>query len=416
MLTNEFPILDFLNQQYDTEGFITGPGGTGKTEQLIQIVKTLNLHRIEYLVVAYTNKAVEVISKRVPSANVSTLHSWLKKRPGINQKATNLRSLVISSQFGEPKPIKLLIVDEFSMIGDSDYFSIGELIDPNLNGKIHMHTLYIGDLSQLSPINGKCLITPSGDFWLNLTKVYRNDNDLQKPLAKIRLAIASGNDLYIQENSNLILESNLADAYSKCASTSKILLAFTNKKVQEYNAIIQGYDMPKAGDIIFDHVTKVNRTILKVLTTKDIDVIHTPRTNEVIDKYTKFNPLKTLLSLPYLNFYELDNGDVVAAIFGVFKAKTVKDHLGKVLIDKNAKGQDSKEAYKLYKTVTDYVFTFDFPYCMTTHKTQGSEWDYVFVDTIDYNVCFNYVEKLKLLYVGMSRAKQYCYINTLNFN
>lgn len=416
MLKDEFPILEFLKQEEYTEGFITGPGGSGKTEQLISIVKQLNKHKIEYLVVAYTNKAVEVIANRVPDVNAATLHSWLKKRPGINQKATSLHSLVVSSQFGEPRPIKILIVDEFSMIGDSDYFSIGELIDPNLNGEVHMHTLYIGDLAQLSPIKGRCMIEPNGDYWLNLTKIYRTTNDLQIPLAKIRDAIDSGDALYIEENKNLILSDDLVKDYKNCKSDSKVMLAFTNKKVQEYNALIQGYDKPKDGDIIFDHVNKKNRRIVKVLTKDEVVYLNTPRTGEVIDAQTKFNPLKTLLNLPYLDFYELDNGIVVAAIFGVFKAKTVKDHLGKVLVQKNSSCQDSKDAYKMYKTVSDYVFTLDFTHCITTHKTQGSEWDYAFVDTIDYNICINQIEKLKLLYVGMSRARLSCYVNTLDFN
>jgi ATP-dependent exoDNAse (exonuclease V) alpha subunit len=416
MLKEEFPILEFLAQEDYNEGFITGPGGSGKTEQLIKIVDTLNTHKIEYLVVAFTNKAVEVIKNRVPTANVSTLHSWLKKRPGINSNAKNLNALVVSSQFGEPRPIQVLIVDEFSMIGDKDYYSIGELIDPNLNGEVHMHTLYIGDLSQLSPVKGFCMISPNGDYWLNLTHIYRTTNDLQIPLQELRDAIDGNYTPELSSNNNLHLVSDVAKEYTKCNSNSKVLLAYTNKKVQELNATVQGRDKPIVGDIIFDQVTKVNRTIVNLIDRKDVVYLDTPRKGEVIDVNTKYNPLKTLLELPYLDFYELDNGKIVAAIFGVYKAKTVKDHLGKVLVDKNAKGEDSKLAYKMYKTVSDYTFTFDFTHCITTHKTQGSEWDYAFIDTEDYNICFNQTEKLKLLYVGMSRARKDCYVNTLSFS
>ena len=148
----EFPILEFLKQKKTHEGFITGPGGSGKTEMLINICNILNEAKINYRVVAYTNKAVEVINKRVPTAPTSTLHSWLTKRPGINSKAKHLKSLMISNQYGVPAPLQLLIVDEFSMVSEEDYADIGMLVDPDMEGDIKLYTLYIGDLAQLPPI------------------------------------------------------------------------------------------------------------------------------------------------------------------------------------------------------------------------------------------------------------------------
>lgn len=426
-LDDDFPILEFLNQSEYSEGFITGPGGSGKTEQLINIVEILEKHKINYLVVAYTNKAVDVIKNRVPSANVSTLHSWLKKRPGINQKAKSIHSLVISQQYGSPEPLQLLIIDEFSMVSEDDYFSIGELVDPEMNGDVHLHSLYIGDLSQLSPIKGVCPITPYSPFWLELTKVHRNTNELQKPLSNLRKMISAIEDgekpnkviKPLEANNDFIRGVNILDLYRKHKTESKILLAYTNEKVEYYNKVLAGKEKPEAGDIVFNSTMKQQQTVIRVVPKEEVSnskniLIKLPGIG-YIGWDTKYNPLKTLVNQPYINFYEvecLDSVYIIAGIFGSYVNKKVRESLGNTLVELNKQEKDSTNAYKLYKTINDTTHSLDFNYCMTTHKTQGSEWDYVFIDSEDYSKCINIKEQLKLLYVGISRARERCYMNT----
>ena len=123
-------IKHFLSDPEENEAFITGPAGSGKTTALIEVVKQLNDMGIKYRVVAYTHKAKDVLISKLPAdTDISTLHSWLKKRPGINEKAKSLKALVTTMQFGQPVYIQLLIVDEFSFVGEKDYYSIGKLQD-----------------------------------------------------------------------------------------------------------------------------------------------------------------------------------------------------------------------------------------------------------------------------------------------
>lgn len=422
----KFPILEFLKQQDHSEGFITGPGGSGKTEALIDIIKELNANKITYQIVAYTNKAADVIRNRVPEAPVSTLHSWLKKRPGINSMAKSLHTLITSKQYGEPEPLQLLIVDEFSMIDEADYFSIGDLVDPDFEGVIKLHTLYIGDLSQLSPIKGACPIIPQEPFWVQLTKIYRTTNSLQKPLGMLRDMIQRVTDgesvksvvKPLKPNKNFIRKVNIIEEYKKCESSSKVLLAYTNEKVEHYNKMLQGRAKPIDGDIVFDSTSKKVITIARVMDKAEIRnrqdiVIQTPIGS--INWETKYNPIKTLLTLAFVNYYEVEiNGEeyVIAGIFGSYVNKKVREFLGNDLVQLNRENKDSSKAYKIYKTVNDCTHHLDFNYCITTHKTQGSEWDYVFIDSEDYNRCLNMLERLKLLYVGISRAKETCFMNT----
>jgi len=416
----EFPILEFLNQKKTHEGFITGPGGSGKTEMLINICNILNEAKINYRVVAYTNKAVEVINKRVPTAPTSTLHSWLTKRPGINSKAKHLKSLMISNQYGVPAPLQLLIVDEFSMVSEEDYADIGMLVDPDMEGDIKLYTLYIGDLAQLPPIKSVCPVYPAGNFWLKLTKIWRSNKQLQEPLQKLRDMI---DDIesgipeaeaihYLHANESFIRNIDVVEAYKSFDSPNKVLLAYTNEAVQLHNAKLQGHDKVKAGDVIFDSTNKCSHIVKRILpNTPMLMELMYHTANGIIHKETKYNPLKTLMKLPFVQFIETENNINIPIIFGAYNNKIARENLGKILVNLNREGKDSSQAYKMYKCVNDYTSNVDFNHCITTHKTQGSEWDYVFIDSIDYQKCKNTLEKLKLLYVGISRAKVSCFLN-----
>ena len=407
-----FDIKKFLEDKNESEAFITGPGGSGKTEHLIGIVKELNKLKIPYQVVAFTNKAVEVIQERVPNAPSSTLHSWLKKRPGINSEAKHLRTLITSKQFGKPEPLRLLIVDEFSMIDESDYFSIGELIDPNMTGDILLKTLYIGDLSQLSPIKGSCPIVPQGDYWTQLTNNYRTKNQLQDTLAILRDMINNEEfDTYLNQNNDFLRDRRIIQEYKENDSESKILLAYTNEMVQKINKLIQGYDIPKSGDIMFNNSTKEMVKLVRELDPDEVYMLHTPMKDVVLTEETKYNPLNTLKSLPYVRYYELEDGRTIAGIFGSYENKSIRSKLGTSLTEKNKAGKNSKKEYKIFKCVNDYVCVLDFGHCVTTHKTQGSEWDYVYIASKDYEKCLNRLERLKLFYVGISRARLKCYLD-----
>ena len=91
-----------------TEMFITGGAGTGKTTRIADIVDKLLADKVAFQVVAYTNKARDVLRSKMPEVDedsITTLHSWLKKRPTINSKARSINAITISHQYGEPQQL-----------------------------------------------------------------------------------------------------------------------------------------------------------------------------------------------------------------------------------------------------------------------------------------------------------------------
>ena len=124
--------IDLFNKFMDDleafDMFITGQAGTGKTTLLAQLVQQLLDSEIPTVVCAYTHKAKAILESKLPAdADVRTLHSFLRKRPSINEEAKSIAKLQKTSQFGKPEPAKVLIVDEFSMVSEADAMSIGEL-------------------------------------------------------------------------------------------------------------------------------------------------------------------------------------------------------------------------------------------------------------------------------------------------
>lgn len=392
-------IREFLTSD-EPEAFVTGPAGSGKTTALKATVEILNELNINYLVTAYTHKAKNVLESKLPQGTpIKTLHSWLKKRPGINSKAKHIKNLMTSHQQGKPEHLQLLIVDEFSFINEEDYMSIGELQDELalttdecvgcgrvvLDGEEckcgcketkevaipPIKVLYVGDLNQLSPVKGWSAVTPIGPFWTKLTVVHRNTSELMKPLSKL-VSMIEGKiaPAYLKANKDFIRQVDIDEAYLADKEVDKIMLAYTNKAVEAHNIRIQGYSVPKLGDIVYLPTLRCDKVFTEVFDTIPDNVeLLTP--NGLINKDTKYNPFKTLQQHSYIKYYLFDDSTIVPGIFGSYQNKIVRDRIGAALVAKNKANQDSTKEFKEYKCINDYVSIMDFNHCMTIHKSQG---------------------------------------------
>jgi len=406
-------LLDNFLSSNELEMFVTGPAGSGKTTLLHKLVTRLVELNINFLVVAYTHKAKDVLIKKLPEGTpVRTLHSWLKKRPGINQKAKHMSSLMVNKQMGRPDPLQVLIVDEFSFVGEKDYFSIGELQDElelEGTGAKPIKVIYSGDLNQLSPVNDVQVILPHKPFWIQLTEIHRTTTTISKPLSELVEMIEGRREPhYLEPTPHFIRGVDLLSKYLEDPEEDKAMFAYTNRAVQTYNALVQGYSEPKPGDSIYS--TTLKETFrLSHIETEYYGVCFTP--NGPIDSTTKYNPLGFLNSKEYIKFFVMDSGLVIPGIFGSYNNKVIRERLGKALVEANKKELESKHLYREYKTVNDFVSQLDFTHCATIHTSQGSEYKNVYIDSQDLAFCRDTYEQMKLLYVGMSRAKEFIYLS-----
>ena len=122
---------DFLKDQRAWYMYITGAAGTGKTTSLAEHVQYCIDEGIPYMVCAYTHKACGILRTKLPdNAEVSTLHSFLSKRPTINTEAKHYKHINSNSKSkGLSAKPKVVFVDEFSQVGERDYMDIVDYQD-----------------------------------------------------------------------------------------------------------------------------------------------------------------------------------------------------------------------------------------------------------------------------------------------
>lgn len=412
---------------------LEGSAGTGKTTGLSEICLYLNTLGIPYAVTAFTHKAVHILQSKLPEGtNIVTLHKFLKKRPTINSNATKRTQLTVNSKFGEPEFIRLLVIDEFSMVSEADYMDIGYYQDPEYEGDCKFKVLYVGDSNQLPSVTVTADIRT--DIELKLTKVWRQagDNPILDTLIELtKFVEGTKTPYYLPAHETFIRKVDLVEEYFKSKETDKIILAYTNEKVQSLNASIQGRDYPEIGDIVFD-ATK--RRLAKLLAFVDNPTrCDTPNGELVLDM--KFKPLESLIDEGYtFVILEDEDGDqyTVPMIFGMYTYKCKADELSReateankaIEIKHNSRATEWAKAnpqtplarhragaWRRFLTFNDYVTVCDFSHAMTVHKSQGSTYNEVYVALTDLKKAFDKELLFKLLYVAVSRASNKVYMD-----
>lgn len=159
--------------------FITGPGGTGKSCLIRQIVKSAEKRNSKTQVCAMTGCAAILLG-----CMASTLHSWsgIKMGKGLAcEIITNIRNN--KKACSRWRSLKTLILDEVSMLSKRLFEILNEIgkeirMDPRPFGGLQL--VFTGDFYQLPPINGPeegsgqfCF---ESDLWY---KVFPIDNNIQ---------------------------------------------------------------------------------------------------------------------------------------------------------------------------------------------------------------------------------------------
>lgn len=429
--------------------YITGAAGTGKTTDLKHQVQYCMDNDIAYIVCAYTHKACRILRSKLPEgANVGTLHSVLKKRPTINQHATNMSHIQVSMQHGAPEKAQVLFIDEYSMVGESDGADILTSQDPNYTGECEMKVVWLGDPNQLPPVGERQYVVPKGDYAVQLTKIYRqkDGNKLLDTLGQLVQYINNPKSAKaLLPHENFIRGVDIVEEYTQLireasdfgAETNAVLLAYTNKRVETLNALIQGRPQPEINDALFSPNTRATYRLVRELDPLEITYVDLPHINEQLHLNTKYKTLEYLISSQMCRFAEVvDEEDeheqvkVVAFTFGHYQHKTYLERLKKAAAKSNADiesrnrgytgasfakrfpqnplARARSKAWRDFLTYNETAHCLDFVHAMTVHKSQGSTFDCVFVDTQDLGTCADrdFAMYLKLMYVAISRASQ----------
>lgn len=359
---------------------ISGAAGTGKTTLVRYLIHKLGLDLTDVLFVAYMGKATMQLKRNGLPAK--TIHSTCYTFEKVVARDEDGKMIILPN--GRPKMtfefvlkdnlpphIKLIVVDEAGMVSEKyakDLLSFG------------LPVVVLGDLNQLDPPFGKSFFLKNPD--VILTELMRqSEND---PIVWLAQRVLQNKPLPIgvYGKSAVITKKDLNEFTMKSAD---IILTSTNKLRHNVNTIFRE-KFEKYTDLNFPHVGE------KVICRKN-------NYNKVIDdNISLVNGLSGIVE--YVDKSSFDGKKLCMD----FRPDFLDTKLFKNLyIDYNYLNRPpSSELEMDYSTL--FLDKFEYAYAITTHLSQGSQWDNVLV-LAEQNAFSPEVTK-KILYTAITRASK----------
>lgn len=454
-------LIEFINSEYDENNYkiaLTGAAGTGKTYLLKAIIENCNLSYSTIGVAAPTHKACRVLYESIGlnRIKINTLGSVLGLRPNYDSTKFDINNPPFDPR-GKIK-IKgcfLYIIDEASMI-ESNLCKLLEKVCKVNKCKI----IYVGDSFQLPPVGEKHSYAFHNIPIYELNEIVRQgiDNPISPLLTMLRKDIKLKTHTfleYIWTNKSKFNEDNtkgykvcndvefqtiMYNNYNDETLTKNIdfvkTIAYTNGCVNNYNNYIRNSiikDCDKSiitkNDLITSYCTIVNQFNDVVIENSEEYIIKDV-VNYVHPKYQ----LKGFM----IRFIKIHGGEITTPLF-------IVDHTDKFTLNmyvkitqelinssKNAnirvKSQKWKDYYNFKEScllLTNiikndgtiiYKRDLDYGFALTSHKSQGSTFDTIFVDVHDIvydkrNMPYTDIDNVnRRLYVACGRCKNKLYL------
>lgn len=384
---------------------IRGYSGTGKStlvahcvEQYPKLMETLRLldpnrkkgEELEIQLTATTNKAAEALASAT-HCQVRTIQSVLGLRVHTDY-GTGKTELRVK-RGATPVEDLLLFIDEASYIDRS-------LMEMVFKQTQRCKIVFVGDPAQLLTVN--CTHSPvfnAGFDEVRMTQVVRqaDDNPIVALSAKFRDTVEQGewfsfvpDNQHIQHMPREAFDKAVAQEFTRTGRQPQDsrVLAWTNKRVIAYNkaiaALSRGTSEFNVGDyaVCNQHVSNGTyplRTDQQVLITH---IGHVTKQHEVPGR-----------------FVQLDN----RAEYFMPLSKAEWD-----LAIRTARKRGDPQY--ILQEMTDQWVDLRELYSSTINKAQGSTYNQVFIDLDDLSKCNNSNQLARMLYVGVSRARERVYL------
>lgn len=434
---------------------LSGPGGTGKTFVTNYIIEHSKYSSSMFYLAAPTHKACRILSNATGGRKVTTIQAAFGFRLDTNIEDFD-PNLPAFKPIGPPKVanVKVLVVDEASMLNKA----LVTYINKYCNDR-QIKVLYIGDASQLAPVNEKVSTAFKNAYKTSeLKEIVRQekDNPVTELLAMLRddIKYRTFNFLsYIYKNRENINGDVGYKVYTRQEFTNVVInkfsdenfatnvdlyrmVAYTNNAVSYWNKVIRQTIVRNADKTIINR----NDLIMSYTTIVDDfnDIIINNSEEYIIKDIVNYEDETYNFKGFMIKFQAIHGGAVTKPLFVInhFDAYTLKTYCDEVnyLINK-AKNADTstrsscwkkyyefKRKYLLLENVVDYTGKIiisrdiDYGFALTSHRSQGSTYDNVFVDINDMcydknGIPYNDIDDLlRRLYVACSRCRNKLYI------
>lgn len=454
-------LIEFIKAPYNQKDYkraLCGAAGTGKTYLVKAIIRNCGLSYSTIGLSAPTHKACRVLSESIqlPNIKVNTLQSDLGLKLNFNVEKFDIRNPPFDPH-GRIKigDYKLYIVDEASMINKGLCKFLEKTCVSN-----QCKIIYIGDDYQLSPVgeNYSTAFKSTKCFYLRQIVRQEEDNPIRHLLDLLRFDIEHRTFRFLEYITahRSEFDSNEIKGYKVCTSnefnslmynnfndpelTKNVdftkVIAYTNAVVSNWNKVIRNAIIEKAdtsiitnNDLIISYTTLVN-VFNECIITNSEDYIIKDVVNYTHPKYA----IKGFM----VRFQAIHGGKVSSPLFVVDhkdpNSVRMYLNLSEKFIDiaKKATAKTRAQAWKDYYNFKEgclllanivksdgtilYGRDLDYGFALTSHKSQGSTFDTVFVDVNDIVYDRNgqpYTDAEQInrrLYVACSRAKYKLYL------
>jgi intracellular sulfur oxidation DsrE/DsrF family protein len=384
---------------------LAGYAGTGKTTIIENIVNYLNKKNEPTVIVAPTNKAVTVLKKKLFSteaiAELATIHKVIYGQP--------------DSITGEwiPKSIKkgtTYIIDESSMINKKVLEDMMTLFT-----EFNCRAIFIGDSFQLEPIDEDPQLFSwnkeefnKGDKY-QLTEVKRQEKGSILSLAtfirtveKALLPNTSEGGFHKLSNKNEMVALWQKDIKAK---EDVILITSTNPARLKYNKLARSANWGKKAK-------KAINDGEQLMAVNNSDSLSNGQTFQV-SNYNETGSFEYLISISYktplklsLRYGEVLVDGISQTILFVPELPWASLH-GQQLISANINTNSLPEELINHENRTPKfrsdIIISTYGYAITAHKSQGSEWEKVYLDASWMADSWN---SARWLYTAVTRASQ----------
>lgn len=429
-------INDFIYSSGQNICVLKGFAGTGKTYIVSRVVKNLWKIKKPVILLAPTGRSAKVLSSYC-NKEAHTVHKeifYVKNNPAGN--------IDFSLKINKHKNT-IFIVDEASMIPTVKKNETGLFSDSLLDNIVKYvysgykcSLLIIGDLAQLPPIFSENSLSLDDNF-LNenyglkvfsseLTQVVRQrENSGILSLAtylrnlleidfveKLKINLSSYNDITLIEDGDQLINS-LQDSYDKFGLQETAVIVRSNKRSNIYNKnirerILCNESVISVGDLLMvvkNNYHWLNNNLVGFIANGDIIKIEEIHSIKELYGFRFAEVRVTMIDYPNLNAFEtvliLDSIEINSPsldynVMNKLYSEVSKDYL------------EIKTKYKRHLAIKKNKFfnalQVKFAYCFTCHKSQGGQWQSIFVEMPflpnGYNKDF-----LRWFYTAVTRAK-----------
>lgn len=435
-----------LNDNQDEIFVLKGYAGTGKTTLLSVLVNQLPHVNKKYVMLAPTGRAAKVISNYAKQP-AFTIH----KKIYYPKKDKNL-GMAFTMQSNKHKNT-VFIVDESSMISDNvtdaTMYTHGSLLDDLLyyvySGQ-NCKLIIVGDTAQLPPVGmdespalneSKLALNyhMKVDF-IELTEVMRQEEDsgilynateLREQLQQefydfFEFDIKPFKDIIRLQDGYETLDA-ITDAFSKKGSEETIFIVRSNKRANQYNQQIRTRVLDNESEISAgDYIMVVKNNYFWLKDSKVTDFIANGDVMEVQQIYKhhelygfRFASVKVRM----IDYPDMPAFDTIVLLDTLHSesASLTYEQSNKLYQEVLLDYQDEITAFRRMQKVKNNEYfnalQIKFAYAVTCHKSQGGQWDTVFIEQpyLPDGISKDY---MRWLYTALTRAKEKVYL--IGFN